>query len=379
MPTAPRSLRDAYASGWRHGSRPGVHFLTPPSWAFPSARQPAAHGVRIRPEPAPKARRCGTDWRECHEPGRHTRSLASDRPGARRGEPQRGQEMWQRLNAPVLLTLLAALHVATCAEAASLSRRCRKVCRGDITACVAAGEHLRACRKSRLGRCKREGVAVCHGRRTTTTSTTTPGSTTSTTTRPAACNGACPIHTVFVVLLENHDWSSIKNSPSAPYINNTLLPMASHAEQYYNPPGVHPSAPNYLWLDAGTNFGVRDDNSPANNHQGTTGHLVSLLEAAGVSWKTYQEDISGTVCPVTDYPGQLYVTPHNPFVFFDDVTGSNNPADAYCIVHVRPYSELATDLSNNTVARDHFITPNVCNDMHGSCAPLSDNVKQGDA
>jgi len=203
----------------------------------------------------------------------------------------------------------------------------------------------------------------------TTTSTTLTNGTTTTSTLPA----------VFVIVMENQNWSNIAGNPSAPYINNTLLPMASHAEQYYNPPGNHPSEPNYLWLEAGTNFGVRDDNSPANNHQGTTGHLVSLLEAAGVSWKTYQEDISGTVCPVTDYPGQFYVTPHNPFVFFDDVTGSNNRDDSYCIAHVRPYAELATDLGNNTVARYNFITPNVCNDMHGSCAPLSDNVKQGDA
>ena len=74
-----------------------------------------------------------------------------------------------------------------------------------------------------------------------------------------------------------------------------------------------------------------------------------------------------------------YVVKHDPFVFFDDVTGSNNPADTYCIAHVRPYSELATDLSNNTVARYNFITPNVCHDMHDSCAPLNDEVKQGDA
>src|SRR5438876_6832277 len=107
--------------------------------------------------------------------------------------------------------------------------------------------------------------------------------------------------TIFLIVMENHNWSDIKNNPSAPYINNTLLPMASYAKQYFNPPGNHPSEPNYLWLEAGTNFGIRDDNSPANNHQGTTSHLVSLLNAAGVSWKTYQEDISGTVCPVTDY------------------------------------------------------------------------------
>ena len=36
----------------------------------------------------------------------------------------------------------------------------------------------------------------------------------------------------------------MKGSPSAPYLNRALLPIASHAEQYYNPPNLHPSLPN---------------------------------------------------------------------------------------------------------------------------------------
>src|SRR4051812_44847974 len=64
---------------------------------------------------------------------------------------------------------------------------------------------------------------------------------------------------VFIILMENHNWSSIKGSASAPYINNALLPIASYADQYYNPPGIHPSEPNYLWLEAGTNFGITND------------------------------------------------------------------------------------------------------------------------
>src|SRR5438046_3014213 len=95
-----------------------------------------------------------------------TRPFPADRPGARLGEAHRRQQM--RLSPKALgfglpLTLLAALHVATSAEAASLSRQCRKACRGEIAACVAAGGHPRACRKSVLGRCQQEGVAVCQG------------------------------------------------------------------------------------------------------------------------------------------------------------------------------------------------------------------------
>src|SRR5438270_11702053 len=65
--------------------------------------------------------------------------------------------------------------------------------------------------------------------------------------------------TVFLIMMENHNWAQIKGSPSAPYINSVLLPMASHAEQYYTPPRLHPSEPNYLWLEAGTNFGILND------------------------------------------------------------------------------------------------------------------------
>src|SRR5207245_1999550 len=60
-----------------------------------------------------------------------------------------------------LLTLLAVLHLTTSAQAASLSRQCRKACRNQIAACVGAGGHPRTCRRDVLGRCKREGVAAC--------------------------------------------------------------------------------------------------------------------------------------------------------------------------------------------------------------------------
>jgi len=107
------------------------------------------------------------------------------------------------LGSTLLLTLLATLHVASSADAASVARQCRLACHDAIAACVAAGGRSRACRKNMLGRCKGEGLAVCQGqanaseaevanrrrrgRKTTATTTTTtgpPGTTTSTTTRP---------------------------------------------------------------------------------------------------------------------------------------------------------------------------------------------------
>lgn len=170
-----------------------------------------------------------------------------------------------------------------------------------------------------------------------------------------------PLQTVFIILEENQNWSAITPSV-APYIRNTLLPMGAHAEQYYNPPGIHPSEPNYVWIEAGGSLGIADDADPASNHRNNREHLVAYLDQAGISWKAYAEDIDGKTCPLTSR-GQ-YAAKHVPFLFFDDVTGNNDPNSAYCISHIRPYSELARDLEYNTVARYNFITPNLCNDMH---------------
>ncbi len=190
------------------------------------------------------------------------------------------------------------------------------------------------------------------------------------------------IQTVFIILMENHSWSTIKGSPSAKYINETLVPAGGHTEQYFTPPKNHPSLPNYIWLEAGDNLGIVDDNDPAQNHKATTDHLATQLKNAGVSWRAYAEDISGTNCPLAKQG--LYDAKHTPQVYFDDVTETNNPNSPYCIEHVRPFSELADDLKNNTVARYNFLTPNECNNMHGDllgaqCNPIgADLIKFGD-
>ncbi len=176
--------------------------------------------------------------------------------------------------------------------------------------------------------------------------------------------GQHAIKTVFVILLENHNWTKdgsldIKGNTQAPYINWNLVPMASHANNYWNPPHTHPSLPNYLWLEAGSDFGIHNDGSAYRYHQSTHDHLVSLLDRAHISWKAYEENISGKQCPLSHW--------HDPFVFFNDVTNDNNLYSAKCIAHVRPFAELKKDLEQDHVARYNFIVPNVCDDMHNPC------------
>jgi phospholipase C len=184
------------------------------------------------------------------------------------------------------------------------------------------------------------------------------------------------ITTVFLILFENKNWSDIVGSPSAPYINHQLLPQASYTKQYYNPPGLHPSLPNYIWLEAGTNFDIHDDDDPAAHVLGSTEHLVTLLKNAGIPWRSYQEGISGASCPLAN-TGR-YAVRHNPQVYFSDVTADHNPKSAYCIAHVRPFAQLANDLARRSTARYNFITPDICDDMHDSCAPANNMVLQGD-
>jgi hypothetical protein len=71
----------------------------------------------------------------------------------------------------------------------------------------------------------------------------------------------------------------------------------------------------------------------------------------------------------------VYAAFHNPYVYFDDIYGNSTR----CSNYVRPYPELSRDLTNQSVARYNFITPNLCDDMHNSsgCA-TTDRVKNGD-
>ena len=203
------------------------------------------------------------------------------------------------------------------------------------------------------------------------------------------------VKTVWLIIMENHNWTGnnagaafgapdIKGNPLAPYINGTLLHTAAHAERYYNPPGNHPSAPNYIWLEAGTNFGMLADNTPAQDNITSHQHLVHLLDEAGITWKEYAEQDFGNPeyddCPL-DF-SEVDVNHVGPNYFADD-TNDFNSQSSYCIRHVVPYSEMATDLADHTLAHYNIITPNLCHDGHEGISPCAadeptDNTARSD-
>jgi len=262
------------------------------------------------------------------------------------------------------------------------------------------------------------------------------------------------IKTVFVVAMENHNWTQPANqftggiqqvyqNPNAPFINSLVNGTAyavingsvvhiseqvAYATAYTNVlatasgnnPHIHPSEPNYIWAEAGTNFGVLNDNDPytGGTNQNTNQHLVAFLTQAGKTWKSYQEDIDLSVdgagkltnvplpqdqwtVPLTSHSGVFdagtfnayngssqfnYAAKHNPMVFFTDSNGGNDSTPANPLSsHYAPLQQFLTDLQNNTVADYNWITPNQYNDMHSTLtggykglAGDAANIKQGD-
>jgi hypothetical protein len=241
---------------------------------------------------------------------------------------------------------------------------------------------------------------------------------------------------VFVIAMENHNWTQpnptsnpqqIFQNPAAPFVNSLvdgtsgISRQVAYATNYLNADlGVHPSEPNYIWAEAGENFGVFNDDNPyhadcsPDTVQTTDQHLSAFLTKAGRTWRSYQEDtdvdaanvplprsswtvplfsISGVFATpgvnAYNYTTQYnYATKHNPMVFFTDANGGCDTTPSNPLrTQYAPVQQLARDLQHDRVADYNWITPNQYNDMHTSLSngygkyPAGDdgaNIAQGD-
>jgi len=250
------------------------------------------------------------------------------------------------------------------------------------------------------------------------------------------------VGTVFYIMLENHNWiqpngnvdtsptsgiEQLKGNPAAPFLNSLVDPNSplvrdvSYTNNCYNVlatptgnnPSIHPSEPNYIWQEGGSNFGVTSDADPykdttdAGGNVFTAPNIAGLLQQTGISWKAYQEDIdlvasAGTVnhpaangltsavapenlwtVPLSGFSGTSpdYTNPyngshqynfapkHDGTLFFTTTNGGTTTTGDYStsnpeVRHYRPLQELARDLRNGTVAKYNIIIPDQYNDMH---------------
>lgn len=167
-----------------------------------------------------------------------------------------------------------------------------------------------------------------------------------------------PAH-VAVIVMENESYASVVGSGAAPFITRLARRYAIAQAAYAVD---HPSLPNYLALTGGSTFGINSDCTDCSVHAAS---LVSQLEAAGISWKAYMENL-----PRPCYAGSGsgdYVKKHDPFMYYTDI--AHNPSRCSRVV---PLMQLSADERNAALPRFVWITPDLCHDMHDCSVSTGD-------
>ncbi|MDN3359594.1 alkaline phosphatase family protein [Actinomadura sp. DC4] len=169
----------------------------------------------------------------------------------------------------------------------------------------------------------------------------------------AAAGVPTPDHVV-VAVMENHAYSQIIGSSSAPYINALKTGGAILTSSYAI---THPSQPNYFTLFSGATQGITDDGCYTAGFSSAP-NLASELTAAGKTWGSYNESLpsqGSTVCSSGDYARK-----HNPWFGFSNVPASS----------ARTFAQFPTDYT--TLPKVSFVTPNLCSDMHDCSVATGD-------
>jgi len=125
----------------------------------------------------------------------------------------------------------------------------------------------------------------------------------------SAVNGVPRYDHVVIVMEENHSYSEIIGSSSAPYINNTLAAGGALFTQSFAI--EHPSEPNYLDIFSGSNQGITKDQCPVAIDAPNQG---AQLLAAGDTFLSYNEDLPSVGSTACTSGG--YASKHDPWVNF---------------------------------------------------------------
>jgi phosphatidylinositol-3-phosphatase len=163
---------------------------------------------------------------------------------------------------------------------------------------------------------------------------------------------------VFVIMMENTSYKPLlsASNPNTKFIQQ-MAATNGLATHYF---GVtHDSLPNYIAATSGSTWGSNSDDTaqaPLFNHE----NLVDQFEAAHVSWKAYMQSLPFPGDLTDGTSNGLYVRKHDPFLMYPDVY--NDPARADNVV---PLKQLSSDLSSGNVPQFTWISPNICDDMHG--------------
>ncbi|KAG9235636.1 phosphoesterase family-domain-containing protein [Amylocarpus encephaloides] len=157
------------------------------------------------------------------------------------------------------------------------------------------------------------------------------------------------------IWLENTDFDMAAGDPNLKYLATQGITLTN-----YNAI-THPSQGNYVAAVGGALHGVTGDSFVRIPNSEKT--IVDLLDAKGVSWGEYQQDL-----PYSGFQGNYvnqkngkndYVRKHNPLISYDSVT-----EDVNRLAKIKNFTMFERDLANNTLPQWMFITPNMTNDGH---------------
>ena len=156
---------------------------------------------------------------------------------------------------------------------------------------------------------------------------------------------------VVVLVMENAEYSEVIGSASAPYVNGLAGRYGLAVQSFAI---AHPSLPNYLALTSGSTQGVSSDCTEC---EVSAVNIVDRLEAAGLTWRAYLEDVPRPCFGGAGAGG--YAKKHNPFIYYRDI--SRSPARCGRLVG---FPALAADLRAGRLPTYAWISPNLCDDGH---------------
>jgi len=182
---------------------------------------------------------------------------------------------------------------------------------------------------------------------------------------PTPPSSTAPFGHVFLVPLENANYTDAIGSSTMPYLNG-LANKYGLAKQYYA--DTHPSIGNYLMLTTGQIL-TNDDSQTPLTFPVSADNVVRELIASGKSWKQYAESIPsvGYIGGDSSCCGGPFYTRHAPLPYMTDAQTTSQ------LTNIVPFTQLATDLANNTLPNYGFLTPNGCNDAHDCGLDVADN------
>jgi len=172
---------------------------------------------------------------------------------------------------------------------------------------------------------------------------------------------------VVVVMDENLSYSGFTRSTQATYLQGLSTACGSESNMHG---ATHPSQSNYMALTSGVATGPTVHTASDN--------IFHQAQAAGDTWRDYAEAMPKNCSPnVLTIPA--YKAGHTPPYWYSDLA---TPTKTCALYDVPMTPALDSAIASDTLPTFAWITPDLCNDMHGDpTCPVaqSSRVAAGDA